>query len=84
MSKHDVEAFLKEMRARHEEQIEGIEFPDGTTEYVSERIAEGDTDTLVFMLKLGYLMGLQTGFAAGRAGEDGPPDGSGPIGPLQA
>lgn len=84
MSKRDVEAFLNEMRARHEEQIEGIEFPDGTLEYVSERIAEGDATTLIFMLKLGYLMGLQTGFAAGRAGEEGPPDGSGPIGPLQA
>lgn len=76
-------AFLAEMRARHQEQIEAIEFPDGTREHVADRVADGDVDELLFMMKLGYLMGLQTGFAAGRAGED-PPEGSGPIGPLQA
>ena len=83
MSKEDVAAFLAEMRSRHHDQIDEIEFPEGTDEYVAERLAAGDVDTIVFMMKLGYLMGLQTGFAAGRAGEDAP-DASGPIGPLQA
>ena len=83
MSKQDVAAFLAEMRSRHREQIEAIEFPDGTDEYVAEQVAAGDVADLLFMMKLGYLMGRQTGFAAGRSGED-PPEGSGPIGPLQA
>lgn len=83
MSKEDVAAFLDEMRTRHGERVEAIEFPEGTAEYVADRIAAGDAATLLFMMKFGYLMGLQTGFAAGRAGED-PPQGSGPIGPLQA
>lgn len=83
MSKEDIAAFLAEMRSRHDEQVEAIEFPDGTDEYVAERLAAGDVDTILFMMKLGYLMGLQTGFAAGRAGEDAP-DPGGPVGPLQA
>lgn len=83
MSKEAIAAFLREMRARHEAQIDAMELPEGTDAYVAERIAAGDAATLLFMLKLGYLMGLQTGYAAGRAG-DVEPDGSGRIGPLQA
>lgn len=83
MSKEAIEAFLREMRTRHHDQIDAMELPDGTDAYVAERIAEGDHETLLFMLKLGYLMGLQTGYAAGRAGDE-VPDGSGPSGPLQA
>ena len=83
MSKEAIEAFLREMRSRHHDQIDAMELPEGTDAYVDERIAAGDRDTLLFMLKLGYLMGLQTGFAAGSTGDD-EPDGSGRIGPLQA
>lgn len=83
MSKDAIEAFLREMRTRHREQIDAMDLPDGTEEYVAERIAAGDVDTLLFMLKLGYLMGLQTGYAAGSAGE-GQPDGRDGIGPMQA
>ena len=60
-----------------------MELPEGTDAFVAERMAAGDAGTLLFMLKLGYLMGLQTGYAAGTAGES-QPDGSGGIGPLQA
>ena len=77
-----IEAFLSEMRSRYTEEIEAIALPEGTVEYVRQRVAAGDPDTLLFMLKLGYLMGLQTGFAAGQAGASEPPRG-GP-GPIQA
>ena len=83
MSKETIRTFLAEMMARHRDQIDAMDLPDGTHEFVAERIAEGDAATLTFMLKLSYLMGLQTGYAAGRAG-DAEPDGSGGIGPLQA
>lgn len=83
MSKDAIRAFLNEMRARHADQIDAMELPEGTEAFVDERIEAGDVATLTFMLKLGYLMGLQTGYAAGRAGES-EPDGSGPTGPLQA
>jgi len=77
-----IEAFLNEMRTRYADEIGAIALPEGTAEYVRARVAEGDHDTLLFMLKLGYLMGLQTGFAAGQAGASEPPRG-GP-GPIQA
>lgn len=83
MSKEAIETFLREMRARHHDQIDAMELPEGTDAYVADRIAAGDDETLLFMLKLGYLMGLQTGYAAGSAGDD-VPDGAGPSGPLQA
>lgn len=81
MSKETIRAFLNEMRARNAQQIDAMELPEGTREFVAERIAEGDAETLLFMLKLGYLMGLQNGYAAGHAGESEP---DGQIGPLQA
>jgi hypothetical protein len=37
----------------------------------------------MFMLKLGYLLGLQTGYAASQSGQDKPPPSTMP-GPLQA
>ena len=74
--------FIEGMREQHSSEMEGIVLPEGTLEYVRERVAAGDTETLLFMLKLGYLMGLQTGVAAGESG-DVAPSGS-PIGPLQA
>lgn len=83
MSKSMIEAFLKEMKERYTEQIDAVDLPEGTREYVQDLASSGDLDTLVFMLKLGYLMGLQTGFAAAASGESGPVPPSA-RGPLQA
>ncbi|MDZ7799819.1 MAG: hypothetical protein U5K81_03355 [Trueperaceae bacterium] len=82
MSKDAIRAFLEQMQAQHADRIDAIDLPEGTRAYVEERVAAGDVDTLLFMLKLGYLMGLQSGFAAGVSGE-GEPE-SGGSGPLQA
>lgn len=79
-----IAAFLKEMRSRYRDEIESVHLPDGTHEYIAQRVETGDADTLVFMLKLGYLMGLQTGFAAAQAGESEPPSTSSTPGPIQA
>lgn len=83
MSKDAIRAFLEQMRASYQEQIDAVALPEGTEAYVEERMAAADRDTLLFMLKLGYLMGLQTGFAAGREGSDQPASPDVP-GPLQA
>ncbi|CAA9310876.1 MAG: hypothetical protein AVDCRST_MAG93-5214 [uncultured Chloroflexia bacterium] len=64
MSKEAIEAFLAQMRERHATEIEAIELPEGTEDYLRERVEVGDEATLTFMLKLSYLMGLHTGFAA--------------------
>lgn len=77
-----IDTFLTEMRRRYRDEIDAVSLPRGTDEYVRQRVAVDDVETLLFMLKLGYLMGLQTGFAAGQAGESEPPRG-GP-GPIQA
>ncbi|MFO7545954.1 MAG: hypothetical protein R6W77_10730 [Trueperaceae bacterium] len=79
--KEVIEAFLREMRASHRDQIDAVALPEGTLEFVEDLIAAGDTETILLMLKLGYLMGLQTGFAAALAGERGPtpPPGRGPL-----
>lgn len=81
MSKSMIQAFLNEMKERYAEQIDAVDLPEGTREYVEEIASSGDLDTLLFMLKLGYLMGLQTGFAAAASGETGPvpPNARGPL-----
>lgn len=68
MSIEAIEAFLAGMRERHAGEIEAIELPEGTEDYLRERIGAGDAETLSFMLKLSYLMGLHTGFAAQQEG----------------
>jgi len=83
MSKRMIETFLREMRDRYQEEIDAVALPEGTTDYVRERVGESDSETVLFMLKLGYLMGLQTGYAAGSAGGDAP-DGPTIPGPMQA
>lgn len=81
MDEHEriIQAFLDEMRRRYAQEVDAVALPEGTWAYVQRRVAEGDADTLLFMLKLGWLMGLQTGFAAGRAGDAMPSSGPGPI-----
>lgn len=80
-----IDAFLQRMREEYGERIDSVALPDGSYAYVEERVAAGDVGTLLFMLKLGYLMGLQTGFAAGRSGDDGPPEeGGGPMSAMEA
>ena len=84
MSRDMIAAFLDEMRSRYGGEIESVHLPDGTRAYLEERVAAGEVETLEFMLKLGYLMGLQTGFAAAQAGASEPPSTSNIPGPIQA
>ncbi len=77
-----IDAFLAEMRRRYHDEIDAVTLPDGTLDYVAALVEAKDVETLLFMLKLGYLMGLQTGFAAGQAGDAEPPRDS--PGPIQA
>lgn len=83
--KERIALFIAQMKERHSDDIDGIDLPSGTLEYVTELLEQGDTDTLMFMLKLGYVMGLQTGFAASQAGQQTPsPQGGAPWGPIEA
>ncbi|MEZ4630812.1 MAG: hypothetical protein R2880_08915 [Deinococcales bacterium] len=64
MSKEAIADFIERMNHMHKDHIEALDLPEGTEAYVAERMASGDEKTLVFMLKLAYIMGLQTGYAA--------------------
>lgn len=83
MSKEVIADFLRQMRERYRDEIDAVNLPDGTLEYVEEQIERGDAETILFMLKLGYLLGLQTGYAASQSGQGSPPPSTTP-GPLQA
>lgn len=83
MSKAVIEAFLAQMKEQHRDEIDAVALPEGTRDYIEERVDQRDTETLLFMLRLGYLMGLQTGFAAAQAGQDEPSPSETP-GPIQA
>jgi hypothetical protein len=78
-----IERFINEMRERYAQQIEAVSLPDGTAEYLALLMERGDPEALEFLLKLSYLMGLQTGFAAAHAGANTPDPEPG-HGPLQA
>jgi len=84
MSKRMIEQFLEEMRERHGDDIRGITLPDGSRDYVCERSQQGDVDTLMFMIQLAYLMGLQTGYAVGDLDDDDEDAAPHTSGPLQA
>ncbi len=80
-----IRAFLEQMKDAHKDQVEGVQLPDGTVDHVKALMREGDVDTIVFMLKLGYLMGLQAGFAIVHGADDDDEDsGRDPSGPLEA
>ena len=83
MSKDVIAEFLEQMRQRYREEIDAVNLPDGTLEFVQEQIRKGDAETLLFMIKLGYLLGLQTGYVASQDGRSQPPPSTTP-GPLQA
>jgi len=74
MSKELIAAFIRQVRQRHGAEIDAINIPEGVEAFMRERLEAGDLDTLVFMLKLSHMMGLQTGYAA-RATEEGLPKG---------
>jgi hypothetical protein len=74
--------FIEQMRENHASDVNAIDLPPGMNEYVTERIEQGDSETLLFMLKLGYIMGLQTGVAASQTGQQAPS--KTPWGPIEA
>lgn len=60
----DFEAVFQQMRLQYEDSLRGMALPPGVEEQVRARIAEGDHEGLVFMLKLAWVFGAQAGHAA--------------------
>lgn len=80
----EIRAFLDAMRERHRDQIDNVELPEGTDDYMQSLMDDDDVESLMFVIKLSYLMGLQTGFAIANGDVDDGPDIGGPSGPLEA
>ena len=56
---------MEKLRAQYGEALRDMPLPDGVPEYVQELISQGDTETLLLMLKLSWVFGAQ----AGQAGQ---------------
>ena len=82
--KEQIATFIKQMKEQNGSEVNKLELPAGTVEYLQELMQTGDTETIMFMLKLGWIMGLQTGFAAAQSGAQTPPSSGSPFGPIQA
>ncbi|MGL4609351.1 MAG: hypothetical protein ACRCYY_06650 [Trueperaceae bacterium] len=83
-AKEAIAVFIHQMKTNHAEEVAGIDLPPGMNEYVEDRIREGDLETILFMMKLGYIMGLQTGVAVGQEEESGKQPTRRTFGPMQA
>lgn len=59
-----MEAFLVEMLETYADDIAAIELPEGIHDYVVHCVQHNDSDKLAIMLRLAYVLGLHTGFAA--------------------
>jgi hypothetical protein len=86
-AKEAIAVFIRQMKENHAQEVAAIDLPPGMNEYVEERIREGDLETILFMMKLGYIMGLQTGVAVGQDEQSGEKSGKSTrrtFGPMQA
>jgi hypothetical protein len=82
-AKEAIAVFIRQMKENHAADVAGIDLPPGMNDYVEERIREGDVETILFMMKLGYIMGLQTGVAVGQEEQPSKPTRR-TFGPMQA
>ena len=60
----DVAQFIEQMKAQHSESLKDMQMPPGVEDYLRERIALGDVETIVFMHKLAWVFGVQAGQAS--------------------
>lgn len=60
--------WIEEMLKENREALMQMPFPPGLEEFVQELVSSGQTDRIVSMMKLGFLMGIQQGVRA----EQGP------------
>ena len=51
------------------EALRQMPFPPGMAEYVQELVQSGQTEQIINLMKLGFLIGIQQGVAQVQAGE---------------
>jgi hypothetical protein len=62
----DFEQVMQQMRVQYEEALRGMPLPPGVEEHLRARVAAGDSETVLFMLKLAWVFGAQAGHAAAQ------------------
>ncbi len=65
----DFEQVMKQMKSEHEAALKEMPLPLGVEDYFRARVADGDADTTLFMLKLAWVFGAQAGQAAAAQAE---------------
>jgi hypothetical protein len=60
----DFERIMQEMRAQYGEALRTMALPPGVEEHLRARVAVGDADEALLMLKLAWIFGAQAGHAA--------------------
>jgi hypothetical protein len=67
----NVEEFVRQMKEQHGESLKDMPLPEGVEDYLRDRIKLGDLETVIFMQKLAWVFGVQTGQAAAQAQDQG-------------
>jgi hypothetical protein len=66
----NVEEFVRQMKEQHGESLRDMPLPEGVEDYLRDRIKLGDLETVIFMQKLAWVFGVQTGQAAAAQSQD--------------
>jgi hypothetical protein len=67
----NVEEFVRQMKEQHGESLRDMPLPEGVEDYLRDRIKLGDLETVIFMQKLAWVFGVQTGQAAAQSQDQG-------------
>jgi hypothetical protein len=67
----NVEEFVRQMKEQHGESLKDMPLPEGVEDYLRDRIKLGDLETVIFMQKLAWVFGVQTGQAAAQLQDQG-------------
>ena len=59
------------MKEQHGELLKDMPLPEGVEDYLRDRIKLGDLETVIFMQKLAWVFGVQTGQAAAQSQDQG-------------
>lgn len=61
--------WIQHMLEVNREALRQMPFPPGMAEYVQELVRSGQTEQIIDLMKLGFLIGIQQGVAQVQAGE---------------
>lgn len=55
---------FQQMRSQYQESLDEMGLPPGVEDHLRQAVAQGDAQTVIFMLKLAWVFGAQAGHAA--------------------